>query len=73
MKLLLDNLFLLGQVISLAMVAYGAWTVLRESLAGTVFPPHKNSTLGTAVLVDREKRLADPAVVIQAPETRRAA
>jgi hypothetical protein len=31
MKLLLDNLFLLGQVVSLAGVVWGAWLVLREA------------------------------------------
>jgi hypothetical protein len=45
MKLLLDNLFFLGQVISLAALAWGAWLVLRDSLAGTVFPSHKKSAL----------------------------
>lgn len=38
MKLLLDNLFFFGEVISLAGLAWGAWLVLRASLAGTVFP-----------------------------------
>jgi len=50
MKLLLDNLFFLGQVISVAGLAWGAWLVLRDSLAGTVFPIRKKSKLG-AVLV----------------------
>ena len=45
MKMLLDNLFFLGEVISLAGVAWGAWLVLRDSLAGTVFPSHKRSAL----------------------------
>lgn len=38
MKLLLDNLFFLGEVLSLAGVAWGAGLVLRQSLCGTVFP-----------------------------------
>ena len=50
MKLLFDNLFFLGEVISVAGLAWGAWLVLRDSLAGTVFPAHKKSALG-AVLV----------------------
>ena len=50
MKLLLDNLFFLGEVISVAGLAWGAWLVLRDSLAGTVFPTRKKSMLG-AVLV----------------------
>jgi len=41
MNTLLDNLFLFGQAISLIAVAWGAWLVLRESLAGTVFPDRK--------------------------------
>ena len=45
MKLLLDNLFFFGQVVSVAGVAWGAWLVLRDSLAGTVFPSHKRSAL----------------------------
>lgn len=45
MKMLLDNLFLFGQAISLAALAWGAWLVLRESLAGTVFSDHEKSGL----------------------------
>lgn len=45
MKLLLDNLFFLGEVISVAGLAWGAWLVLRDSLAGTVFPSRKTSAL----------------------------
>jgi hypothetical protein len=45
MKLLLDNLFFLGEVISVAGLAWGAWLVLRDSLAGTVFPSRKKSAL----------------------------
>jgi hypothetical protein len=65
MKVLLDNLFLVGQVIVLAALAWGAWTVLRDSLAGKPTPG--------AVAKDREKRSANPARVTQAHETRRAA
>ena len=72
MKLFLDNLFLLGQVITLAALAWGAWMVLRDSLAGIVFPSHKKSTPGT-VHLERDKRPADRTVAIQARETRRAA
>lgn len=45
MKLLLDNLFFLGEVISVAGLAWGAWLVLRDSLVGTVFPSHNKSAL----------------------------
>lgn len=43
MKLLLDNLFLLGQVMSLIGLAWGAWLVLRDSLFDTLCPGHKAS------------------------------
>lgn len=36
MKLLLDNLFYLGQIASLAGLAWGAWLVLREFLMNSV-------------------------------------
>ena len=72
MKLLLDNLFFIGQVLALAGLAWGAWIVLRESLAGTVFPAHKGAQSGAAV-VDHNKRSADRSVVTPARETRRAA
>ena len=49
MKLILDNLFFLGQVISVAGLAWGAWLVLRDSLAGTVFPSHKRSALRAVI------------------------
>jgi hypothetical protein len=49
MKLLLDNLFFLGEVISLAGLAWGAGLVLRESLAGSVFPHRKSSGLVTSL------------------------
>lgn len=42
MNMLLDNLFLFGQAISLMALAWGAWMVLRESLAGVVFPARKS-------------------------------
>lgn len=51
MKPLLDNLFFFGEVISLTGLGWGAWLVLRESLAGTVFPEHNKSGL-VAVLVE---------------------
>ncbi len=44
MKLFLDNLFFLGEIVSLAGLALGAWIVLCDSLAGIVFPPTKNSS-----------------------------
>lgn len=50
MKFLLDNLFFLGQVISVAGLAWGAWLVLRDSLAGTVFPARKKSMLSAMLL-----------------------
>jgi hypothetical protein len=40
MKLLLDNLFYLGQIASLAGLAGGAWLVLREHLIDTVCLGH---------------------------------
>lgn len=43
MKLLLDNLFLLGQVMSLIGLAWGAWLVLRDSLIDALCPGHKGS------------------------------
>lgn len=48
MKLFLDNLFFLGEIVSLAGLAWGAWLVLRESLAGVVFPVHKKTGLAAA-------------------------
>lgn len=41
MKLVLDNVFFLGEVISLAGIGWGAWLVLRHSLCGIVFPANK--------------------------------
>jgi len=41
MKLLFDNLFFLGEMISLAGVAWGAGLVIRHSLCGVVFPARK--------------------------------
>ncbi len=43
MKLLLDNLFFFGEVISLAGLAWGAWLVLRESLIENVCPGRRSS------------------------------
>ena len=45
MKLLLDNLFFLGQVASLAGLAWGAWLVLREYLIDIVCPGRKSAGL----------------------------
>lgn len=45
MNMLLDNLFYLGQIASLLAMAWGAWLVLRNSLAGIVFPAHLRSSL----------------------------
>jgi hypothetical protein len=45
MKFLLDNLFFIGEVLSVAGLVWGGWLVLRDSLAGTVFPSHKKSAL----------------------------
>lgn len=42
MNTLLDNLFLFGQAVSLMALVWGAWLVLRESLAGVVFPARKS-------------------------------
>jgi hypothetical protein len=50
MKLLLDNMFFLGEVISVAGLAVGAWFVLRESLIGIVCPDRKNSGLAVALV-----------------------
>ena len=50
MKPLLDNLFFLGEVISLAGLFWGAGLVLRESLIGIVCPDRKNSGLVAALL-----------------------
>lgn len=41
MKVLLDSLFLCGQVVSLAALAYGSWLVLRERLVDILFPELK--------------------------------
>lgn len=43
MKLLLDNLFFLGQAMSLIGLAVGAGLVLREALIHTLCPGHKGS------------------------------
>ena len=47
MKLLLDNLFFLGQMASVAGLLWGAWLVLREYLIETVCPGRKS--FGVAV------------------------
>jgi hypothetical protein len=41
MKLLLDNLFFLGQLASLAALLWGAWQVMRVYLIETVCPARK--------------------------------
>ena len=43
MKLLLDNLFLFGQTMSLIGLAWGAGLVLRDSLFDTLCPGYKSS------------------------------
>lgn len=70
MKLFLDALYFLGQILAVVGLAWGAWLVLRDSLAGVVFPAHEDSTPGTAV-EDHNKRPVGRAV--EAGETRRAA
>jgi hypothetical protein len=50
MKLLLDNLFFLGEVISVAGFVWGAWLVLHDSLAGTVFSSRHKSMLGEVLV-----------------------
>ena len=42
MKLLLDNLFFLGQLASLTGLLWGAWQVMREFLIETVCPARKS-------------------------------
>ena len=43
MKLLLDNLFFLGQIISLTALAWGAGLVLRETLIDALCPGRKSA------------------------------
>lgn len=50
MKLFLDNLFFLGEIVSLAGLGLGAWLVLRESLIGIICPDRKNSGLAVALV-----------------------
>lgn len=50
MKLLLDNLFFLGQIISVAGLGWGAWLVVHDSLAGTVFSSRHKSMLGELIV-----------------------
>lgn len=49
MKLLLDNLYFFGQILSLLGIAWGAGLVLRESLTGIVFPGYIRSSLVTSL------------------------
>jgi len=42
MKLLLDNLFFLGQLASLTGLLWGAWLVMREYLIETVCPARQS-------------------------------
>lgn len=72
MKLFLDTLYLLGQILAVIGLAWGAWLVLRDSLAGTVFPGHENSAPGASV-EDHNQRLAERSVEARTRETRRAA
>lgn len=71
MKLFLDSLFYLGATLSLILLAWGGWLVLRESLAGTVFPAYKEPTADSAA-TDRVKEPA-PSSVHRVRETKRAA
>jgi hypothetical protein len=50
MKLLLDNLFYLGQIASLAGLAGGAWLVLREHLIDSVCLGRNTSGRTTALV-----------------------
>jgi hypothetical protein len=50
MKLLLDNLFFLGEVISMAGLVWGAWLVLHDSLVGTVFSSRHKSMPGEVIV-----------------------
>lgn len=72
MKLFLDSLVLLIQAVSLLCLAWGGWIVLRESLAGTVFPDHKEPSRDEAA-GERATGDARPSVHHRAAETRRAA
>jgi hypothetical protein len=71
MKLFLDSLFYLGAALSLMLLSWGGWLVLRESLAGTVFPAHKEPAADPAA-TDRAKKPA-PSLVRRVRETKRAA
>ena len=72
MKLFLDSLVFLIQAAALLGLAWGGWIVLRESLAGTVFPDRKEPSLDAA---DAERTMEDayPLVEHGAGQTRRAA
>lgn len=72
MKLFLDSLYFLGETLALLALAWGGWLVLRESLAGSVFPDHKEPTPDAAA-TDRATENAQPSVLRRARETRRAA
>jgi hypothetical protein len=71
MKLFLDSLFYLGAALSLMLLFWGGWLVLRESLAGTVFPAYKELSADPAA-TDRTKEPA-PSLVRRVRETKRAA
>lgn len=71
MKLFLDSLFYLGATLSLVLLSWGGWLVLRESLAGTVFPAYKEPMADPAG-VDRTKEPV-PSVVRRVREAKRAA
>lgn len=61
METLLDNLFFLGQILSLLGVAWGAWMVLRDSLTGIVFLRPKRFSLFSSLstlLADHFRRIA---------------
>ena len=71
MKLFLDSLFYLGAALSLILLSWGGWLVLRESLAGTVFPAYKEPMADLAA-TDRTKKPA-PSNAHRVRESKRAA
>lgn len=65
MKLFLDGLLFVGQALALIALAWGGWLVLRESLAGTVFPDHKEP-MSDAAATDRTEGHVQPSVIRRA-------
>lgn len=72
MKLFLDGLLFVCQALAVLALAWGGWMVIRESLAGTVFPDRKEPT-SDAAATERTKEHAQPSVARRAGEARRAA